>query len=211
MLVYMDSLFRAVLGNQINHLAPALQLHYDIPLGCTVIVTGKMDMWNRFGALRLLTPFAPKNQQSVDVCVKNRTLQLKGDTLPSFEWQREFRYVCGTQYSYTLSKATTSVSGNNATCSIMDLYNYPPSMGITLDVQVSDDGNMLTQVTTGLPQYWIQSGQFVRLPGLFNMSISAVERAVGPTTIHTEVVVSHKVWGRCFGYTGELELHRRFV
>ena len=195
----MHSLFRSVLGAQFDRLAPVLKRHYDIGPEQTVTVQGNMDCWNRFEWARVFIPFSPKNGQAVPVVVRNRTLLQANQ--PCFEWHREFHYPSGTQLNYTL----TRTDPRNCPGCVLDMFNQPPNIGVTLKLEMSDDGRTLTQTARGA-QYAILGNRFIALPGLFNINTVAIERALDERHVHTEVVISHPLFGRLFGYSGDLEV-----
>jgi Domain of unknown function (DUF4166) len=203
----MQSLFRTVLGANFDRLAPALKLHYDVAPGETVLVQGEMDCWNRFEWARPLIPFSPKNGRAVPVVVRNQTILPKvvnlREDVPCFEWHREFFYPSGTQLSYTLTQADPR---NKPGC-VLDMFNQPPNIGVTLHVEVSTDGRTLTQTARGA-QYAIFGSRRVALPGLFNIHTMAIERALDEVQVQTEVVISHPLFGRLFGYSGTLRVNR---
>jgi hypothetical protein len=86
---------------------------------------------------------------------------------------------------------------------VLDTFNQPPNIGVTLALEVIEAGLALKQTTAG-PQYAIRNGKLAKLPGLFNIHSTAIERAVDERTIETDVVVSHPIFGRMFGYSGRL-------
>jgi hypothetical protein len=197
----MQSLFRAVLGLDFERLAPALRRHYDVAPNETVLMQGEMDCWNRFEWVRVLIPFAPKNGADVPVMVRNRTLSQ--DNQPCFEMHREFGYPSGTQVSYTLTRADP----RSGLACVLDTFNQPPNIGMTQKLSVSEDGKTLTQTAAGV-QYAIFGSKLVALPGLFNIRAVATERAIDDENVFVEVIISHALFGRLFGYCGTLSIKR---
>ncbi|NJM39830.1 MAG: DUF4166 domain-containing protein [Anaerolineae bacterium] len=199
----MQSLFRVVLGLDFERLAPALRRHYDVAPDETVLVQGEMDCWNRFAWARLLIPFAPKNGKAVPVRVRNRALIQ--NNAPCFEWHREFRYPSGTQTTYTLTKTDP----RSSPACVLDTFNQPPNIGVTLKLSVSEDGKTLMQTAAGA-QYALVGGKLIALPSLFNIHTVAIERAIDSSEerVFTEVVISHPLFGRLFGYSGTLSVKR---
>ena len=195
----MQSLFRTALASEFHRLASVLKLHYDIAPDETVLVQGDIDCWNRFEWARLFIPFSPKNGKAVPVVVHNRTLVQ--DSQPCFEWRREFFYPSGTQLSYTLTR--TDPRGGPA-C-VLDMFNQPPNIGVTLKLEVSADGRTLTQTAQGA-QYAIFGSKRLVLPSLFNIHTVAIERAVDESHVFTDVTISHPIFGKLFGYGGVLEV-----
>jgi hypothetical protein len=195
------SLFRAVLGDAFDRLAPVLRRHYDLAPGQEVIVRGPMDAWNNFAFARALIPFMPVPGKAVPVVVRNRGLLDGGEVC--YEWVREFSNPNGTAVSYTLTRpAPISATAP----SVLDTFNQPPNIGVTLALEVIEAGRALKQTTAG-PQYAIRNGKngkLTKLPGLFSIHSTAIERAVDDRTIQTDVVVSHPIFGRLFGYSGRL-------
>lgn len=194
-----QSLFRLVLGEAFDRLAPVLQRHYDLAPDQEVIVQGPMRAWNRFAWAHTVAPFMPIPADQVPVYVRNRGLIDRDEVC--YEWQREFRYPSGVVLSYTLTRPTR----DGLPARVLDTFNRPPNIGITLALEVSPDGQALRQTTAG-PQFAIRGERYTALPSLFHIRSVAVERAVDDRTIHTEVVVSHLVFGRMFGYSGMLRV-----
>ncbi|GIV84670.1 MAG: hypothetical protein KatS3mg052_1677 [Candidatus Roseilinea sp.] len=199
MTVTQPSLFRLALGEAFDRLAPALQRHYDLAPGQQAVIQGPMRAWNRFAWARALAPFMPIPADQVPVYVRNRGLVDRDEVC--YEWHREFRYPSGTVVGYTLTRPAR----DGLPARVLDTFNQPPNIGITLALEVSRDGRSLRQTTVG-PQFVIRNGRYAALPGLFHIRSVAVERAVDERTIHTEVVVSHPVFGRMFGYSGTLSV-----
>lgn len=192
------SLFRLILGTDIDRLAPALKQHYDVEPGEEIIVQGPMDAWNRVPWLRPAIPFMPAPGNAIPVYV--RSVGGLRHAQPCFEWFREFHYTSGTQVSYTLTR--TPPSSHTVPC-VMDTFNQSPNIGVVQRLMISDDGTTLKQVTYG-PQYAIVGTRLLPLPALLHISSVAIEHAVDEHTIHTEVTVSHWLLGRMFGYSGTL-------
>lgn len=199
MTMVQQSLFRLALGEAFDRLAPVLQRHYDLAPGQEVIVQGPMRAWNRFAWARALAPFMPLPADQVPVYVRNRGLVDRGQVC--YEWQREFRYPGGTIVSYTLTRPAR----DGLPAHVLDTFNRPPNVGITLALEVSPDGQALRQTTAG-PQFLIRGERSAALPGPFHIRSVAVEHAIDAHTIHTEVVISHPLFGRMFGYSGTLSV-----
>lgn len=192
------SLFRAALGDAFDRLAPVLRRHYDLAPGQDITVHGLMDAWNRFAFARALIPFMPVPGKAVPVVVRNRGLLDGGEVC--YEWVREFHNPGGKALSYTLTQPAPS---STVLPSVLDTFNQPPNIGVTLALEVMEEGQALKQTTAG-PQYAIRNGKLTKLPGLFSIRSTAIERAVDERTIQTDVVVSHPLLGRMFGYSGRL-------
>ena len=197
-MTHIPSLFRLILGADIDRLAPVLKRHYDVAPGEEIIVHGPMDVWNRVPWLRSAISFMPAPGKAIPVHVRSVGVLRGGQ--PCFEWFREFRYASGTQVSYTLTGAPP---GTQVVPCVMDMINQPPNIGVVQRLMISDDGRTLKQVTYG-PQYAIAGARFLPLPTPFHISSIAIERAVDERTIHTEVTISHWLLGRMFGYGGTL-------
>ena len=193
------SLFRTALGATFDRLAPVLRRHYDLAPDQEAVIQGTMETWNRFAWARPLAPFMPIPGRQVPVYVRNRGLVDGGEVC--YEWQREFRYPGGVVASYTLTRPAR----DGRPARVLDTFNRPPNIGLTLALEVSADGQALRQTTDG-PQFLIRGERYVALPRFFGIHSVAVERAVDERTIHTEVVVSHPVFGRMFGYSGTLSV-----
>ena len=193
-----QSLFRSALGPAFNQLAPVLQRHYDLLPGQEIVIDGRMDVWNRYSLARHLIPFMPVPGIGVLVRVLNRGLIDNGEVC--YEWKREFRNPGGTAKSYTLTRPAASAGG--LPC-VLDTFNQPPNIGVTLALEVLDGGNALKQSNAGA-QYVINKGRRVALPSPLHVNSIAIERAIDERTIHTEVVISHAILGRMFGYSGTL-------
>lgn len=194
-----QSLFRLVLGEAFDRLAPVLRRHYDLAPGQEVVIQGLMRAWNRFAWARALAPFMPIPAEQVPVYVRNCGIVDRDEVC--YEWHREFCYPSGVVVSYTLTRPAR----DGLPARVLDTFNQPPNIGITLALEVSPDGQSLRQTTVG-PQFAIRGGRCTALPGLFHIRSVAVERAVDERTIYTEVVVSHPVFGRMFGYSGTLSV-----
>jgi hypothetical protein len=192
------SLFRAALGQAFDQLAPVLRRHYDLEPGQEIIVRGPMDAWNRFAFARALIPFMPVPGKAVPVVVRNRGLLDGGEVC--YEWVREFNNPGGKAVSYTLTRPTPALTTEP---SVLDTFNQPPNIGVTLALEVMEEGRALKQTTVG-PQYAIRNSKLTTLPGLFSIRSTAIERAVDERTIQTDVIVSHPLFGRMFGYSGRL-------
>lgn len=197
------SLFRIVLGAEFDRLALVLQRHYDLLPGQAVVVQGEMTTWNRLAWARRLVPFMPIPAERVPVVVHNRGLEDRGQVC--YEWRREFRYPGATVVSYTLTRpaSTGAGAGHDARQCVLDTFNQPPNIGITLALEVSADGQSLRQITRG-PQFAIRGARMLAIPRPLHIHSVAVERALDAHTIHTEVTVSHGLLGRLFGYSGRL-------
>ncbi|BCX04694.1 MAG: hypothetical protein KatS3mg053_2632 [Candidatus Roseilinea sp.] len=194
-----SALFRLALGEAFDRLAPVLQRHYDLAPGQEVIVQGTMKAWNRFAWARVLAPFMPIPAEQVPVYVRNCGVVDRGEVC--YAWHREFRYPSGVVVSYTLTRPAR----DGLPARVLDTFNQPPNLGITLALEVSPDGQALRQMTAG-PQFLIRGERYAALPGAFHIYSIAIERAVDEHTVHTEVVVSHPVFGRIFGYNGVLRV-----
>jgi hypothetical protein len=192
------SLFRLILGAQIDQLAPALKRHYDVAPGQQVIVSGPMDAWNRVPWLRPFIPFMPVPGKAVPVHVRSVGVMDRGE--PCFAWYREFRNPTGTALSYTL---TRTPPGSHTVPCVMDTFNQPPNIGVVQRLFISDDGRTLKQVTYG-PQYALFGRRTLLLPKPFHIQSIAVERALDDNTIHTDVSIRHWALGPMFGYSGAL-------
>jgi len=197
--VEQNSLFRMALGATFDRLAPALRRHYDLAPGQEVVIEGTMEAWNRFAWARALAPFMPIPGRQVPVYVRNRGLVDRGEVC--YEWQREFRYPGSVVVSYTLTRPAR----DGRPARVLDTFNRPPNIGLTLALEVSADGQALRQTTDG-PQFLIRGERYTELPRFFHIHSVAVERAVDEHVIHTEVVVSHPAFGRMFGYSGVLSV-----
>ncbi len=202
-MTYQPSLFRLILGADIDRMAPALRHHYDVAPGEEVIVSGPMDAWNRVSWLRPAVPFMPVAGKDIPVQVRCVGLMDRGE--PCFEWHREFRYASGINISYTL---TRTPPGSHVVPCVMDTFNQPPNIGVVQRLALSGDGTLLKQVTYG-PQYAIVGRKLLLLPKPFHIYSVATERALDDRTIHTEVAVSHWLLGPMFGYRGRLTVDLR--
>ncbi len=197
------SLFHYVLAGQIDRLAPALRRHYDLPPGREVLVEGVMDAWNRLPWARPFAPFMPVPGRGQRVRVRNRGL-LDAAGLPCYEWMREFHTPAGLATSYTLTKPAPRTMPFR---SVLDCFNQPQTIGLTLEVEIADEGQTLLMRSRG-PQYLIAGSMLAPLPRLFNVETVAVERAVpgSDDRVATVVVIGHPLLGRLFGYHGVLTI-----
>jgi hypothetical protein len=195
-----QSLFRAALGPAFDRLAPVLQRHYDLLPGQEVVIEGRMDAWNRYPFARAVIPFMPVPGVGIPVRVLNRGLLDAGEVC--YEWKREFQNPNGTAMSYTLTRPAPPAG--HLPC-VLDTFNQPPNIGVTLGLEVLEDGKVLKQVNAG-PQYALNNGRRIALPTPFQVNSIAIERAMDDRTLHTEVVISHAIFGKMFGYSGTLML-----
>jgi len=195
----MNALFRTALRSDFERLAPVLKRHYDLLPDQEVIVEGAMETWNRFPWARALAPFMPIPAQGVSVWVRNRGVVDAGEIC--YEWQREFRYSGRTITSYTLTRPDRA--GQPAR--VLDTFNRPANIGLTLALTLGDDGRALIQTTAG-PQYAIRGARYLALPRFLHVYSVAEERALDEDRIYTRVSVSHPLFGRLFGYQGELRV-----
>ncbi|MCS7060488.1 MAG: DUF4166 domain-containing protein [Anaerolineae bacterium] len=195
------SLFRYVLGSRFDDLAPALRRHYDLPPGHSVIVEGLMDAWNRLPWARPFAPFMPVPGQGQRVRVRNRGL-LDEAGRPCYEWVREFHTASGLAGSYTLTRPTPRTMPFPA---VLDCFNQPSTIGLTLHVEIADSGRALVMHTRG-PQYLILGKRLAPLARPLRVDTVAIERVVADDAqrIATVVIVSHAVLGKLFGYQGVL-------
>lgn len=192
------SLFRAALGDRFDALAPALRRHYDLAPGQRVSVTGRMEAWSRYPWLRAFIPIMPKPGAAVPVTVLNSGMLDGGEVC--YEWKREFGYASGPAHSYTLTRP--AVSDGGAQC-VLDTFNQPANIAVTLRLDVLEGGAVLQQRTAG-PQFALAGTRRWRLFGPFQIQSVAVERALSDDRIYTDVTVSHVLLGPMFGYRGEL-------
>lgn len=203
-MTYQPSLFRLILGADIDRMAPALKRHYDVAPGEEVVVHGPMTAWNRVPWLRPAIPFMPVPGKDIPVYV--RSVGLIDHEEPCFEWHREFRHTSistsGTSMSYTL---TRTPPGSHVVPCVMDTFNQPPNIGVVQRLILSDDGTVLKQITYGA-QYAIVGRKLLPLPKPFHIHSVATERALDECTIHTQVAVSHWLLGPMFGYSGTLTI-----
>ena len=192
------SLFRMVLGERFDALAPALGRHYDLAPGRSVSVTGRMEAWSRYPWLRLLIPLMPKPGAAVPVTVLNSGMLDNGEVC--YEWKRTFGYASGPSHSYTLTRPAAPRDGG---AFVLDTFNQPANIGVTLMLEVLEGGALLKQRTAG-PQFALAGARRFRLPGPFQIQSVALERALSDDRIYTDVTVSHALLGPLFGYRGEL-------
>ncbi len=192
-----QALFRSALGRDFDRLAEVLQLHYDLAPGYAVRVEGEMTTWNRLGALHALIPLSPKTGKA-HVRMLNRGLLDDHGTI-CFEWRREFHFADAEQTTYTLTKPEPGGASHH----VLDTFVQFPPLAMTLRLDVSQDGQTLTQTAAG-PQYALIAGRRLKLPSLFALKIVAMEQALSDQRIYTEVTISHPLVGNLFGYSGKL-------
>jgi Domain of unknown function (DUF4166) len=193
------SLFRQALGPAFDTLAPALRRHYDLAPGQSVSIEGRMRAWNRYPVLRLFIPFMPVPGDNLRVVVRNRGLIDRGEVC--YEWQRFFHYPKRALTTYTLTRPATGVQQP----AVLDTFNQPPNIAVTLALSVLDEGSVLQQINSG-PQFALFGTRKLALPGFMQVRSLAVERALDERTVRTEVEISHPLLGPMFGYVGELTL-----
>ncbi len=192
------SLFRTVLGTQFDTLAPVLRRHYDLAPGQSVSVSGHMEAWSRYPWLRVLIPIMPKPGAAVPVSVLNSGMLDAGEVC--YEWKRAFSYADGPSHSYTLTRPAAPSAGG---AFVLDTFNQPANIAVTLALEVLEGGALLKQRTMG-PQFALSGTRRLRLPGLVQIRSVALERALSDDRIYTDVTVSHALLGPMFGYRGEL-------
>jgi Domain of unknown function (DUF4166) len=191
------SLFRTALGAAFDTLAPALKAHYDLRDGQQVTIEGQMTAWNRYPLLRAFIPFMAKPGKDLRVVVHNRGM-IDRDLL-CYEWDRRFYYPDGEMRTYTLTRPWRGPG------QVLDTFNQPANIGVVLGLSVEDGGRVLRQVDVG-EQFAISGTRLLAMPGLFHVRSVATERAIDDQTIETEVVISHALLGKMFGYHGRLRL-----
>ena len=197
------SLFRAALGQQFDLLAPVLRRHYDLVPGQRVAVGGRMEAWSRYPWLRAFIPIMPRPGAAVPVTVLNGGLVDNGEVC--YEWKREFVYPSGPSHSYTLTRPAALDAGGAC---VLDTFNQPANIAVTLRLEVLEGGALLKQHSAG-PQFALAGARRLRLPGLFQIGSVALERALSDDRIYTDVTVSHALLGPLFGYRGELTVADR--
>jgi hypothetical protein len=190
--------YRLALGAAFDALAPALIRHCDLGDGQTVTIEGAMDAWSRYPWLRLFIPFMPRPARGVRVVVTNRGVMDRGELC--YETLRRFHNPTGLAESYTLTRPHAEAPSRPW---VLDTFNRPPNIAISLAIEAVDGGQAL-RMSTGGPQYALMGARRLRLPGFANVGTIAVERAVDTRTIHTDVAVTHPLLGRMFGYSGTL-------
>ena len=191
------STFRAALGSDFDLLAPVLRRHYDLAPGEALTIRGRMRAWSRFPWLRLFLPFMPIPAESIDVTVHNRGVLDRGEVC--YEWVRLFAYPNRTLESYTLTRPAPGRA-----C-VLDTFNRPANIGVTLGLSVAEGGAVLRQENAG-PQYAIFGARRLALPSFLHVGTTATERALDANTIRTEVVIRQRFVGPLFGYAGDLEV-----
>lgn len=191
--------FRAALGAEFDTLVPVLRRHYDLGPGDEIVIRGRMRAWSRFPWLRLFLPFMPIPADAIDVVVHNRGV-LDRDEM-CYEWVRHFTYAnpARTLESYTLTRPAPGPQ-----C-VLDTFNRPANIAVTLGLEVLEGGAVLRQTNAG-PQFALFGARRLALPGFFHVRTVATERALDEHTVHTDVVISQRLLGRMFGYSGELKV-----
>lgn len=189
--------FRAALGAQFDRLAPVLRRHYDLGPDQRTVIRGRMRAWSRFPWLRAALPFMPIPSDSIDVVVHNRGLLDRGELC--YEWVRHFNYahLGRTLESYTLTRPTS------APARVLDTFNRPANIAVTLGLEVLEGGSVLRQMNVG-SQFALFGARRLALPALFHVQTTATERALDDHTVRTEVVISQRFLGPMFGYSGDL-------
>lgn len=194
-------MFRYVLAGQLDRLAPLLRRHYDVPPGHEVLVEGVMDAWNRLPWARPFAQFMSVPGQDQRVRVRNRGV-LDAAGLSCYEWMRKFHTPAGLATSYTLTKPTPRTMPFR---SVLDCFNQPQTIGLTLEVEVANAGQTLLMRSRG-PQFLMAGATLVPLSDLFAVNSVVIERAVSGSDdrVATVVVISHPLPGKLFGYHGTL-------
>lgn len=199
----MLSLFRVVLGAQIDALAPSVRRRYDLAPGERLESRGEMETWNRAPWLRLLMPFLPGNHKRVPVSLTNLG-SVDRHGRPMLEWHREFQYPGGIRHMVSINQ----VAPVQLACPcVLDVIpaTRAPGTAVTLMVAPSADREALAQVAVG-PQYVVLGSRMLPQPWLARMRVEAVEHAIDARTYYAEVTVRHFLFGKLFGYRGQLTL-----
>jgi hypothetical protein len=190
--------YRHALGSGFDALAPALIRHCDLRAGQSVTIEGRMDAWSRFPILRLFIPFMPRPATGVRAVVTNRGVLDAGELC--YETVRTFYNPDGVAESYTLTRPHVEAPAKPW---VLDTFNKPANIAVSLAINASDGGQALRMVTGG-PQYALFGTHRLRLPALANVGTLAIERALDAQTIQIDVTVTHALLGRLFGYSGIL-------
>jgi hypothetical protein len=192
--------YRSALGTRFDTLAPALKRHCDLAAGQRIQIDGTMSAWNRYPWLRAVIPFMPLPAKDIRVIVDHLGRIDNGELC--YESTRAFHNPGGVQYSYTLTRPAPARNGQAC---VLDTFNDPPNIAVTLALTVLEGGRVLQQVNHG-PQFALFGARRLALPGLMHVHSIAIERALDEDTIQTEVVIRHPLLGRMFGYSGVLKL-----
>lgn len=191
--------FRIALGERFNTLAPELQRHYDPPLGATVIITGEMRAWNRLAFAQRLLAFTPLPGDAIPVRVIHRLAQAP-DGGWGLEWERAFAHPRRPFGSYTL----TTVARRPGPY-VIDFFNRPATVGLTLRLDVEAAGRALRMTSDG-PQYAVAGRRLLPLPPGMRLRVDGLERVLADGALETEIVIRHPLFGRLFGYGGVTRL-----
>ncbi len=199
----MLSLFRSVLGAQIDSLAPVLRHHYDVMPGERTESVGELETWNRLPFLRHLIPFLPSNQKRVEVRLINIGAQDKRGRA-TLEWHREFKYPDRSVRMVTINQ--TAPTQLACPC-VLDRTVPPrgPGSAVTMMLEPSADHEALAQVAIG-PQYLALAGRLFPQPWMARSKVEAVEHAIDLHNYYVDIAVSHPIFGRIFGYRGRMTL-----
>lgn len=191
--------FRLALGGQFNTLALALRQHYDPPPGASLAIAGEMRAWNRLAFAQRLLPFTPVPGEAIPVRVTHRLVSTPGRGW-GLEWERAFAHPRRPFGSYTLTTLARRPGPY-----VIDFFNRPASVGLTLRLDVEAGGRALRMTSDG-PQYAVAAGRLLPLPPGMRLRVDGLERALDDGALETEIVVSHPLVGRLFGYRGVTRL-----
>ncbi len=187
--------FRLALGDRFDSLAPALRRHYGLGAGDMLVISGEMRAWNQLAFVQRLLSFTPLPGERIPVRVEHRLVQ-DADGVWGMAWARAFAHPLRPFGSYTLTKPSRRPGPY-----VVDFFNQPATVGLTLRLDVEEDGRVLRMTSDG-PQYAVLGRRRLPLPPGARLRVDGLERALDDGGLETEIAISHPVFGRLFGYSG---------
>ncbi len=187
--------FRVALGADFDRLAPELRWHYDLSVGQVLVIEGTMTAWNRLAFAQRLLSFMPVPGEGIPVRVEHRLVE-DADGAWGLEWRRRFAHPRRPFGSYTLTK-----SARRPGPYVIDFFNQPATVGLTLRLDIEDGGRALRMTSDG-PQYAVLGRRLLPLPPGARLRVDALERVLDDGGLASEIAIRHPLFGRLFGYSG---------
>lgn len=176
-------------------LAPELRRHYDLSVGQVLVIEGVMTAWNRLAFAQRLLSFMPVPGEGIPARVEHR-LVADADGAWGLEWRRRFAHPRRPFGSYTLTKPARRPGPY-----VIDFFNQPATVGLTLRLDIEEDGCALRMTSDG-PQYAVLGRRLLPLPPGARLRVDALERVLDDGGLASEIAIRHPLFGRLFGYSG---------
>ena len=167
-------------------------------LGESGLLEGRMDrVWRRgrllrpvFSALAAARLLFPETGHDVPARLR---LSLDGDGRQ--HWRRDFRFPRLRRFDAVLA--------SDRELGLVELLGPGGRIAMPWEVRFVPPGMLVIE---GRNAFVRVGRRWCPLPGPLVPTVRAVERAVGPSRIHVELVVAHRRLGPVFGYEGTFEL-----